>query len=171
MSTLFTLTADMMSLMALAEDPEIDQQALQDTFEGLQMEFDDKIESWLKCIRNLESDINERKALMDDLAEKNKRDQKAIDRMKETIKTVMEATGQKNAGTAILSATVCTKGGPKPMVWADGIREDARLLPEKYQKVETVYKADLDAIKADLDAGIAVPGVEYGERGSYLKIK
>lgn len=171
MSSLFEITQDMMALLDMMEDPELDPQALQDSFEGLQMEFDDKVESWLKVVKNLEADINERKALMDDLAEKNKRDQRNIDRMKETIKAVMVATGQKKAGTAILSATVCAAGGKMPLVWADGIKEDARLLPEKYQTVETVYKANTDLIREDLDAGVAVPGVEYGERGSYLRIK
>ena len=171
MATLFEIGADFLRLQEMAEDPEIDQEAIKDTFEAIEGEFNDKAESWLKVIRNLQEDTLARERMMDDLEKKNEADLRTIDRMKGTLKQIMEATGLKKAGGAVLSATVCGVGGKKPLVWADGIKEDARLLPQKYQKVETVYKADTEAIRADLDAGIEVPGVEYGDRGTYLKVK
>lgn len=171
MATLFEIGADFLRLQEMAEDPEIDQEAIKDTFEAIEGEFNDKVESWLKVIRNLQEDTLARERMMDDLEKKNEADLRTIDRMKGTLKQIMEATGLKKAGGAVLSATVCGVGGKKPLVWADGIKEDARLLPQKYQKVETVYKADTEAIRADLDAGIEVPGVEYGDRGTYLKVK
>lgn len=171
MATLFEIGADFLRLQEMAEDPEIDQEAIKDTFEAIGGEFNDKVESWLKVIRNLQEDTLARERMMDDLEKKNETDLRTIDRMKGTLKQIMEATGLKKAGGAVLSATVCGVGGKKPLVWADGIKEDARLLPQKYQKVETVYKADTEAIRADLDAGIEVPGVEYGDRGTYLKVK
>jgi predicted DNA-binding protein YlxM (UPF0122 family) len=171
MATLFEIGADFLRLQEMAEDPEIDQEAIKDTFEAIEGEFNEKVESWLKVIRNLQEDTLARERMMDDLEKKNEADLRTIDRMKGTLKQIMEATGLKKAGGAVLSATVCGVGGKKPLVWADGIKEDARLLPQKYQKVETVYKADTEAIRADLDAGIEVPGVEYGDRGTYLKVK
>lgn len=171
MATLFEIGADFLRLQEMAEDPEIDQEAIKDTFEAIEGEFNDKVESWLKVIRNLQEDTLARERMMDDLEKKNEADLRTIDRMKGTLKQIMEATGLKKAGGAVLSATVCGVGGKRPLVWADGIKEDARLLPQKYQKVETVYKADTEAIRADLDAGIEVPGVEYGDRGTYLKVK
>lgn len=171
MSSLFDLTADMMQLVDMMDDPEIDEQALIDTLEGAEGEFNDKIESWLKVIRMKEADIKERKELIASLTDKNKVDDNAIERMKKVVMMVMNATGYKKAGTAILSATICGAGGKLPLVWADGIKDDPQLLPEQYQIVETVYKANTDKIREDLDAGVEVPGVEYGERGSYLRIK
>ncbi len=171
MSSLFEITADMMQLVDMMDDPEIDEQALIDTLEGAEGEFNDKIESWLKVIRMKEADIKERKDLIASLTDKNKVDDNAIERMKKVVMMVMNATGYKKAGTAILSATVCAAGGKTPLVWADGVKEDARLLPEKYQITETIVKANTDKIREDLDAGVEVPGVGYGERGSYLRIK
>lgn len=173
MSNLFEITSDMMQLVDMLDDPEIelDEQAFLDTWEGVEGEMNLKIEAWLKVIKNKEADIKARKELMDELNTKNKRDENAINRMKATLIQVMNYAGKKTAGTEILSATVCANGGKLPLLWADGIREDARLLPEKYQKVETIYKPNTDLIREDLDAGIAVPGVEYGQRGSYLRIK
>ena len=45
------------------------------------------------------------------------------------------------------------------------------MLPEEYQIKEVVVKPNMERIREDLDAGIPVQGVEYGERGSYLRIK
>ncbi len=171
MSSLFEIGADFLRLQEMAEDPNIDQEAIMDTFEAIEGEFNDKVEKWLMVIKDKQEDMNTRERLMEDLREKNQADFRTIDRMKATVKQLMELTGQKKAGGAILTATICGVGGKKPLVWADGVREDARLLPEKYQKVETVYKADTDLIREDLDNGIEVPGVEYGDRGTYLKVK
>lgn len=171
MSNLFEITADMMQLVDMMDDPEIDEQALIDTLEGAEGEFNAKIESWLKVIRMKEADIKERKDLIASLTDKNKMDDNAIERMKKVVMMVMNATGYKKAGTAILSATICGAGGKPPLVWADGIKEDPLLLPKEYVLGVTTYKPDTDKIREALDAGIEVPGVEYGERGSYLRIK
>ena len=173
MSSLFEITGELLRLMDMLDDPEqeVDEEAFLDTWEGMQYDFDTKVANWLKVVKNLEADIESRKKLIAELTEKNRKDENTINRMKETVKKAMELTNTKRAGNEILSATVCSAGGKLPLVYADGIREDARLLPEKYQKVETFYKADTDKIREDLDAGIPVPGVEYGERGSYLRIK
>ena len=173
MSNLFEITADMMQLVDMLDDPEIelDEQAFLDTWEGVEGEMNLKIESWLKVIKNKEADIKARKELMDELNTKNKRDENAINRMKATLIQVMNYAGKKTAGTEILSATVCGNGGKLPLVWADGIKEDPRLLPEEYQIKEVVVKPNMERIREDLDAGIPVQGVEYGERGSYLRIK
>lgn len=171
MATLFEIGADFLRLQEMAEDPEIDQEAIKDSFEAIQGEFDDKVESWLKVIRNLQEDTLARERMMDDLEKKNEADLRTIDRMKGTLKQIMEATGLKKAGGAVLSATVCGVGGKKPLVWADGIKEDPLLLPKEYVLGVTTYKPDTDKIREALDAGIEVPGVEYGDRGTYLKVK
>lgn len=173
MSNLFEITSDMMQLVDMLDDPEIelDEQTFLDTWEAVEGEMNLKIESWLKVIKNKEADIKARKELMDELNTKNKRDENAINRMKATLIQVMNYAGKKTAGTEILSATVCGNGGKLPLNWADGVREDPRLLPEEYQVQEVVVKANVDKIREDLDAGIPVQGVEYGERGSYLRIK
>lgn len=173
MSNLFEIAADFRQIADLVDDPdiELDEQALLDSWEGTDGAMNDKVEAWLMVIKNKQADIDSRKSLIADLTEKNKRDENAINRMKATLIQVMNYAGKKTAGTEILSATVCGNGGKLPLVWADGIKEDPRLLPEEYQVQEVVVKANTDKIREDLDAGIPVQGVEYGERGSYLKIK
>ena len=173
MSNIFEIASDFRQISDLVDDLdiELDEQALMDSWEGTDGAFNDKAFAWLQVIKNKEADIKARKEVMDELSAKNKRDENAINRMKATLIQVMNYAGKKTAGTEILSATVCGNGGKLPLVWADGIKEDPRLLPEEYQVQEVVVKANTDKIREDLDAGIPVQGVEYGERGSYLKIK
>lgn len=171
--SLFEITGRMVELMDLIDDPEseVDEQALIDTWEGVEGEFNDKVESWLKVIRNKEADIKSRKELVDELTKKNKRDENTITRMKDTITLLMKAGGMKTAGTEILSASIRKKGGNLPILYADGIKEEPLLLPKEYVLGVTTYKPDTEKIREALDAGIQIPGVAYGERGEYLAIK
>ncbi len=171
MSSLFEIGADFLRLQEMAEDPNVDQEAIMDTFEAIEGEFNDKVEKWLMVIKDKQEDMNTRERLMEDLREKNQADFRTIDRMKATVKQLMELTGQKKAGGAILTATICGVGGKRPLVWADGVREDPLLLPKEYVLGVTTYKPDTDKIREALDNGIEVPGVEYGDRGTYLKVK
>lgn len=171
--SLFEITGRMVELMDLIDDPEseVDEQALIDSWEAVEGEFNVKVESWLKVIRNKEADIKSRKELADELTKKNKRDENTIKRMKDTLLRVMQLTGTKKAGTEILSASVRANGGSLPILYADGIKEDPLQLPKEYVLGVTTYKPNTEKIREALDAGIQIPGVAYGERGEYLAIK
>lgn len=173
MSSLFEITGDLLRLMDMLEDPEqeVDEEAFLDTWEGMEGEFNDKVESWLKVIRNKEADIEARKKLVEDLTKKNKRDENTITRMKDTIAWLMKVGGKKTAGTEILSASIRKKGGPLPILYADCIKEDPLQLPKEYVLGVTTYKPNTEKIRKALDDGIQIPGVAYGERGEYLAIK
>lgn len=173
MPNLYDLTEDMMRLEDLIEDDdqEIDEEWLVSEWETLEGDINDKAEKWLRVIKNKEADIQVRKKAMSELDAKNIRDQKAIDYMKRTLVQVMGLLGKKKAGTAILSCTVAANGGKAPLVWADGFKEDPTLLPEKWRtKVET-WKANTDEIRAALEEGEKIPGVELGARGTHLLIR
>lgn len=173
MSSLFEIVGERIQFEDFLNDPELelDEQAFMDTWESLEGETNSKVAAWAAWITRLENDVNSRKEFIADLEEKNTADTNKINHMKAVLKMIMERLNIKKAGNEIISVTLCANGGKLPLLWADGIKEDARLLPEKYQKVETIYKPNTDLIREDLDAGIAVPGVEYGQRGSYLRIK
>lgn len=173
MSNLYELTGDLLRLESLIDDDEqeLDEQALMDTWEGLEGEVNEKVEKWLRVIKNREADIAARKKAIEELSAKNTRDQKAIDRMKATLLQVLNLLKKQKAGTALLSCSVANNGGKIPLVWADGIKEDPTLLPEKWRtKVET-WKANTDEIRAALEEGEQIPGVELGERGQHLNIR
>ena len=173
MSNLYELTGDMLRLESLIDDDEqeLDEQALMDTWEGIEGEVNQKVEKWLMVIRNKEADIAARKKAIEELNGKNARDQRAIDRMKDTLLQILNLLNRQKAGTALLSCSVANNGGKAPLVWADGFKEDPTLLPEKWRtKVET-WKANTDEIRAALEEGEQIPGVELGERGTHLLIR
>lgn len=173
MSSLFEISADLMRLTDMLDDPEIevDDQAIMDTWEGLEGEFNDKVESWLKVIRNKQADFDSRKAFIDQQRAKNDSDKKTIDRMKATLMSIMQMQNIKTAGTAVLKATVAGNGGKMPLIWEDDYKDNPSKLPEEYRVEETVYSANQDEIRKALDEGKELPFVKYGERGSHLNIK
>lgn len=56
-------------------------------------------------------------------------------------------------------------GGKPPLVYAEGFA--ASSLPAAYQRV--TVEADTDAIRAALERGEVVPGVELGDRGAHFR--
>ena len=52
-STLYELTDDYLALLEMAEDPDIDEQALKDTMEGIEGALEIKAEGYAKIIRTL----------------------------------------------------------------------------------------------------------------------
>lgn len=174
MPNLYELTEDMIRLEAMLDEEgaeDLDEQAFVDTWEGIEGELNDKVEHWLRVVKNLEADVKARKDEIARLEKKNETDALHVYYMKHTLQQVMELLGKKKAGTAILSCTVAANGGKAPLVWADGFKEDPTLLPEKWRtKVET-WKANTDEIRAALEEGEKIPGVELGERGQHLLIR
>ena len=161
--SLFQISEDYMRFKSvmdeLLEDPEVDEQAILDTWESIEMAFDDKIAASGLFILAKEGE------------NKNETTTNRIKRMKEQMMGSMISLGYKKAGTPICSATVCGNGGKRPLIWADGIKEDPTLLPEKWRTKTEIWKADTEAIRAALEEGEQIPGVELGERGQYLKVR
>ena len=173
--SLFQISEDYMRFKSvmdeLLEDPEVDEQAILDTWESIEMAFDDKIAASGLFILAKEGENKTREALIKNLQNKNETTTNRIKRMKEQMMGSMISLGYKKAGTPICSATVCGNGGKRPLIWADGIKEDPTLLPEKWRTKTEIWKADTEAIRAALEEGEQIPGVELGERGQYLKVR
>jgi hypothetical protein len=47
--------------------------------------------------------------------------------------------------------------------------EDTERVPQKYLKRVENFTVDLDAVRADLELGVDVPGFELGERGTHIR--
>ena len=96
-----------------------------------------------------------------------KTDENTAKRSKDFLKILFDSKNWQKIETKLHKFWIQNNGGAKPIVIADGI--DATKVAEKYRKV--TIDIDMEAVRADLAAGIEVPFAQYGEVGTHLRIK
>ena len=105
--TMYELTEEMKRLLLWLEEEDAEEdQALLDTLDMVQQDFEAKADGYGCVIRNMEADIAEIKAQEEILKEEVKRlagrrngIEKGVDRLKETLRKALEVTGKKNLKT------------------------------------------------------------------------
>lgn len=164
MARLYELTSDVKLLQDLLENELEDEQMLLDTLEGVQWEYEHKLEQYAKVIRNLESDADALKTEADRLNNKRKVINNNIERLKSHMFDSMKSTNTAKIKGDILTIAIQKNGGRLPVI----VDVDTSELPDNLVKVTEA--PDLDAIRKALDAG-ECEYAHYGERGETLRIK
>lgn len=163
---LSNLTAEMLSFLDVADDEELDPQAVADTLEGMEGDFDATVGDLCKFIKNLEGEREAVKAEAKRLQARSKRIDGKIEWIKRGMMAAMQAFGKKDAGE-LLKAHIRGNGGPKPLVYVEGFTPDDA--PEPLRKV--TYSFDTEAIRKALNDGEDLGFVKYGDRGESITIK
>ena len=101
--TLYELTEDYMNLLALAEDPDIDEQAFMDTLDGIEGAIEVKADNYARVMRQLEADAAACDAESKRLKNKAKTIDNNIKRMKQALQFAMQATGKTKFKTQLFS--------------------------------------------------------------------
>lgn len=166
MATLYDITGRALALLQMADDEDIEPEVFKDTLDGIEGEFDDKIETYCKVIKNIEADSKAIAEELKRLQAKKKHLENTVSRMKETILEAMRLTGKTSSGGKVLKATIQKNGGVLPLIMDDPVAE---ALPEEFRI--TKYEANNEAIRKALDEGIELPFAHYGERGESIRIK
>lgn len=161
---LYELTADVMQLQDMLENEVDDEQMLLDTLEGVQWEYEFKLEQYAKVIRNLEADAEALKNEANKLTNKRRVIENNIDRLKQYMFESMKATNTPKVKGNILTVAIQKNGGKLPVI----VDVDTSELPDDLVKITEA--PDLDAIRKALDAGDCTYA-HYGERGESLRIK
>ena len=161
---LYELTSDVLALQDLLENELEDEQMLLDTLEGVQWEYEFKLEQYAKVVRNLEADAEALKNEVTRLTNKRRVIENNVERLKSIMFDSMKATNTPKVKGNILSVAIQKNGGKLPVV----VDVDTSKLPDELVKVTEV--PDLDAIRKALDAGDC-KYAHYGERGESLRIK
>ena len=149
MSTLYKLTEDYMNLLALAEDPDIDEQAFMDTLDGIEGAIEIKAENYAKIMRQLEADAAACDAESKRLKNKAKTIDNNIRRMKQALQFAMQATGKTKFKTPLFSFYI--QKNPASVVMDEQYIEN---IPERFlirKDPEINRKAIRDAINAGED--------------------
>jgi hypothetical protein len=164
--TLFELTGQMQALLALMEDPDTDPQIIEDSLEAVSGEIEVKADGYARVMADLEARKAAVKAEKDRLAALESSLGKNIDRMKESLKTSMIATGKTKFKTDLFSFSV-QKNPPKVVI------DDATKIPEGFL-IPQPPKVDAAAIKKsikDQDEQIFWQGIAHLEQDSSLRIR
>jgi hypothetical protein len=126
---------------------------------------DEKINRYVAFMREREARAKIRREEAARLAELARVDERKVDRLKSRLLAWMEGSGITKFETAHYKLSVSQNGGVVPLT----ITVDPEDLPKAFQKVEV--KADTDALRKALEAGLDVPGASLGVRGTHLRIR
>lgn len=164
---IYELSADLLTLKAMLEEEDTDTQMILDTLEGVQGEYEHKLEGYCCVIKELTADVDFLKAEAKRLADKASVITNNITRMKKVMFDSMKATDNTKIKTPLFTVSIQKNGGKTPIIAAEDA--DLNLLPDYMVRVK--YEADMEAIREALEEGCTVPGYTLGERGESLRIK
>lgn len=167
-SRLYELTSDLLVLQEMLEDS-VDDQCLLDTLEGVQGDYEIKLESYCKVIKNLEADMDALKAESERLTAKRKVLENNVERLKKAMFDSMKATNTPKVKGQLFTVAIQKNGGVIPINYDKNDKNITANLPD--QLVNIVETPNLEAIRELLEAGKVVDGFTLGERGESLRIK
>ena len=166
---LYEITGELLALQELLENPLDDEDVLKDTLEAVQGEYEFKLESYCKVIKNLEADIVGIKAEVDRLSGKRKVLENNIDRLKKAMFESMKATKTTKVKGQLFTVAIQKNGGVIPINYDKNDKNITANLPDHL--VNIVKTPNLEAIRELLEAGKVVDGFTLGERGGSIRIK
>lgn len=151
MATLYELTGQFLDIYNM----DLDDETKADTLDSIDWnsDYENKVENYIKVIKNNEADIEARKNEIKRLTELNRADERKNERMKEVLKESMDLTGHERVDTSLFKVSFRK---------SEAVEVDDLLLPEAY-KVAT-WKADKKRLKEDLKNGLEILGAELVER-------
>lgn len=151
MATLYELTGQFLDIYNM----ELDEETKLDTLDSIdwQTDYENKVENYIKVMKNLEADVEARKNEIKRLTELNKADEKKKDHLKETLSTSMSLTGHERVDTPLFKVSFRK---------SQAVEVDETILPESY-KVAT-WKPDKKRLKEDLKNGLEIVGASLVER-------
>lgn len=163
--TLYSISEDYKNLLEMAEQEDLDPQTLADTLEGLEGEYEEKLDNYAIIIKKMESDMNMLETEMARLKEKKDRTSKNIARMKEAVFASMKQTGHKKVQCEHFTWAIQRNGGKAPIK----ITKDFAEIPDTYKRIK--YDLDTDYVRLLLEAGEELDFAHLGERSESLRLK
>lgn len=160
MPTMYEIAEQFRALSMMDGTDEEIAQAIADTWESVELAFEDKAENYAKIIAQEKAGAKALDGEIKRLTERKKaRDNKA-DRMKAVLYSAMQAAGKVKFTTPLFTFDI-QKNAPSVIV------DDEKAIPDEYKTYEV--KIDKIAIKEVLKSG-TVPGAHL-EQGESLRIK
>ena len=129
-------------------------------------EIETKADGYARVIRNMESQAAAFKEEEKRIAEKRKRLETSIERLKQNLFDSMKAIGKEKFKTELFTFSIQKNGGKIPVI-VDV--KDTSELPDDLVKITET--PDLDAIRKYIEETGDLTYAHFGERGESLRIK
>lgn len=149
--TLYELTDDYRNLLEMAQNPDIDGQAIKDTLEAIQGDIEEKADGYAKVIKELSADTDKITAEIKRLTDRKNTIQNNIAYMKQSLTAAMTVTGNTKFRTDLFSFNI-QKNPPALVV------DDEKAIPQEYlipQEPKVDKKAIIDFLKGGNDVPYA----------------
>lgn len=164
MTHLYQITEQHRELQTLADAEELPAEAIADTFEAIEGEFNEKAVSVVHVIENMESDASAVDLEIKRLTARKKAIENRKESIREYLRINMEASGITKIECPLFAITLA-KG--RDTVFID----DEKQIPDELVEVSVVSKPDKREILKRLKAGDDVPGARIEKSKSSLRIK
>lgn len=116
MSALYQITETIDTVMAEFYNEEVDEQAIFDTIEALEMEFEDKADNYAKVYKTLKYDTEVIKMEIERLQLRLQSFENTAQRLKDTLEANMKQIGKTKFKTSLFSFGIQKNGGLQPLV-------------------------------------------------------
>lgn len=153
MANIYEIATGITELFDLIENSETDisDECFADTFEALEGELEEKVNSWCKVAKNLQADINDIKDEVKRLNDRRKSKENELQKMKSTLMAVLTSLGYTKFKTAQFSLY--------------GFKSDKLSItddvPEEFRKERISLEPDNDKIRAELESGAELPFAKF----------
>ena len=142
--TLYELTKEYQDLLAMLEDEDADEQAINDTLELIALDIEEKAEGYGMVLKQMQADAEALKNEKMRLARRQTAIERNYDRLRERLKYSMLITGKTKIKTKLFTFGTQTR-------WKAFIDVAEDRVPEEFQKI--YIKADTTAIEKWLKDG------------------
>ena len=170
MPTLTELSTEVFNLerqLDQAEGDEAQLGAVTAFLESTQEAIEQKLDHYATFIRELEARASYRNEEAKRLAHLVKVDLDKVDFLKCRLKHYFHSHELSRVETPHFRLSLVQNSGKAPVQ----VLVPAEDLPEGFRSQATIYKADLDAIRASIESGNAVPGAILREKEQSIRIK
>lgn len=159
--TLYEMNQSWQEVFELLLDPDVPEEAVYDSIEGIEAGMEEKADSHAKIIFSMEADAGEIDQEIKRLQERKRVLLKRRDWLKQMLFGVMKDTGREKFKTALFSFSIQKNGGARPV---DLVGE----VPGAWLKPG---EPDTKKIREYLEAGNSLPFAVLGDRGESLRIR
>lgn len=164
--TLYELTSEYLDLLAMLEDPDVDEDLINDTLEGIDGELEAKADGYARVMRQMDADAKAIKAEEERLANRRKSLENRSAALKSRLQQMMEITGKVKFKTELFSFGI--QKNPARVVIDDPSRIYEDYLIEQEPKIDTM--AIKEALKDPEEAALW-DGIAHLEQTESLRIR